>query len=189
MQTYTKAEIQSNSDIQSKVVKGEVFIYPTDTIYGLGCNAYNKKAVDKIRKIKQRENDPFSVIAPNKKWIKDNCEITKEAEEWIEKLPGPYTLIIKLKNKNAVAENVHPGKDTLGIRIPEHWISDFALTIETPIVTTSANKHGETFMTSEENLDQEIKRKIDFMIYEGEKKGQPSKLIHLGGKEVKTKGR
>ena len=93
-------------NIHKKIILDElkktVFVYPTDTIYGLGCNATDEKAVDKLRKIKNTKH-PFSIIVPNKDWIYDNCTVNEEAEEWIRKLPGPYTLILRLKNKKAIA--------------------------------------------------------------------------------------
>lgn len=157
-----------------------IFIYPTDTIYGIGCNAMNKEAIKKIRMAKERTKNPFSVIAPSKEWIRENCIAGKNAEEWIEKLPGPYTLILKTK-RNCVAENVAPELKTLGVRIPDHWFSSFAHELNIPIVTTSANKASQDFMTSLEDLDLDIKSRVDFIIYEGEKKGKPSKIIDLSG--------
>ena len=62
-----------NNSIISKISK-EIFIYPTDTIYGIGCNAKNTKLVEKIRKIKQRDKKPFSIIAPNIDYILKNSE-------------------------------------------------------------------------------------------------------------------
>ena len=87
-----------------------------------------------------------------------------------------------MKNQ-CVAENVAPGKDTLGIRIPDHWFSNFVAEINMPIVTTSANKSNEDFMTSLDDLDSEIKSKVDFIVYEGEKKGKPSRIIDLTDEE------
>ncbi|MEK6948980.1 MAG: L-threonylcarbamoyladenylate synthase [Nanoarchaeota archaeon] len=159
-----------------------IFIYPTDTIYGIGCNALNKEAVNKIRIAKERSANPFSVIAPSKEWIRENCVMAKSAEEWIERLPGPYTLILKTK-RNCVAENVAPRLKTLGIRIPAHWFSDFVHGIGVPIVTTSANKASQDFMTSLEDLDLDIKSKVDFIVYEGEKQGTPSRIIDLTDEE------
>ena len=65
-----KKEDFNFSKFKEKVLEGKVFVYPTDTIYGLGCDATNFKAVEKIRKLKEREENPFSVVAPSKEWIK-----------------------------------------------------------------------------------------------------------------------
>ena len=78
-------------------------------------------------------------------------------------------MLVKLKNKECVASNVS-GLDTLGVRIPDHWFK-----VDIPIVTTSVNKSDKNNMTSLEDLDKDIK--VDFIIYEGEKKGKSSKII------------
>lgn len=83
--------------------QGAVFIHPTDTIYGIGCDATNGQAVQRIRDIKQRAAMPFSVIAPSKKWIYDNCEVSLEGEKWLDRLPCPYTLVFGLSNRRIVA--------------------------------------------------------------------------------------
>ena len=190
MRVITKDEfmIEANkllTDIKDKAV----FIYPTDTIYGIGCNALNSKSVERIREAKKRPKAPFSIIAPSKEWIIRNCEVSSEAEEWLEKLPGPYTLILKLKNKNCVAPEVVSGADSMGIRIPKHWVSRIAAELEAPIVTTSVNEAGKVFMTSLENLDPQIRSKVDFIIDEGEKKGRPSNVVFLDDKEVTIRDR
>ena len=188
MKILTKEEIDVNKEVILEVIEnGVVFIHPTDTIYGIGCNAADQEAVDKVREIKGRPNSPFSIIAPSKDWIKKNCILNKEAEKWLDKLPGPYTLILKSKNK--LAKNIAPGLETIGVRIPDHWFSKVVEELNIPIVTTSANKVGEDFMTSLENLDDGLKAYMEFIIYEGEKHGSPSKIIDLTGEEVKIKER
>lgn len=180
MEVLTKTELRlRKTEIIRKIRDGIVFIHPTDTIYGLGCNALNSKAVRKIRDLKERPNSPLSVWAPSLQWIKDFCAINKEGEEWTKKLPGPFTLILPQKSKFAVAENVNPNTNSIGVRIPNHWYSDIVREVGVPIVTTSANKAGEPFMTSLENLNPEIEKGVEFMIYEGEKEGKPSKIINL----------
>jgi len=160
------------------IIIGAAFIHPTDTIYGIGCNAQNSNAVKKVRHLKSRATSPFSVIAPSLEWVRENCVVTKEGEGWIEKLPGPHTLIFKLKN-DCVSKEVNPGLKTLGIRMPNHWVKDIAAQANVPIVTTSVNRSSEDYMTSLEDLDPAIKSGIDFLLYEGKKEGKPSKIVDL----------
>ena len=190
MKILTKDEVNVNKEVVLEVIKnGALFIHPTDTIYGIGCNATQEDFVEQVREIKGRPSSPFSVIAPSKEWIKKNCVVNGEAEKWLDKLPGPYTIVLKLKKKGVIASNIAPGLDTLGIRIPDHWFSKIVEELGIPIVTTSANKSGGDFMTSLDDLDDEINPKIEFVIYEDEKHGRPSKILDLTGREVKIKER
>ncbi len=167
-----------------RILNGCIFIHPTDTIYGLGCDATNSGAVKKLRMIKQRASMPFSVIVPSKKWIYENCVVEASAVKWIESLPGPYTLIFRLSNNEAVSKEVNLGMDTLGVRIPRHWFSKAVEELDMPMISTSANISGQDFMTSIEDLEPKIASKIDFAIYEGEKKGKPSTIVKLIEEDV-----
>jgi tRNA threonylcarbamoyl adenosine modification protein (Sua5/YciO/YrdC/YwlC family) len=183
MQILSKEEVERKKDILfGKIKDGAVFIYPTDTIYGIGCSALDEKAVQKVRRIKQRPDKPFSIIAPSKNWISDNCD-AKKAGNWLKRLPGPYTLILKLKNKNAVAKSVNQGIGTIGVRIPDHWISSFVQELGVPIITPSANVSGREVMTTVDDLDAQLRAHTDFLFDEGERKGSPSKIIDLTGKK------
>ena len=63
-------------DLKRQILEGKIFIYPTDTVYGLGCNAFDEISVNKIKRIKKREDmKHFSVIAPSKEWILNNFEV------------------------------------------------------------------------------------------------------------------
>lgn len=180
MAILTKSELHlRKKEIIDKIRQGAIFIHPTDTIYGLGCNASNEAAVRKIRKIKNRHDTPFSIWVPHPDWIKQNCHSSAGLNKWLKQLPGAYTLIVKIKNKNIVAPNINPKKNTIGLRIPDHWFHKIIEDAGVPIITTSANKTGSSFMTSLEDLDPDIKRNVDFIIYEGEKKARPSKVINL----------
>ncbi len=183
MKILAGKEIIGNDEILDKL-KECVFVYPTDTIYGIGCSALKYDLVERIRKIKKRPEQPFSIIVPDKRWIYENCEVDERGEEWIKKLPGPYTLILKLKNMKAIAENVSMS-DSVGVRMPNHWFSNEISKLGFPIVTTSVNLTGEAFMTSLDNLSEEIKNKVDYIIYEGEKNGKPSKIVDLSNKGIK----
>jgi tRNA threonylcarbamoyl adenosine modification protein (Sua5/YciO/YrdC/YwlC family) len=187
MQVLTKTEVDRKQEVLLKKLRdGAVFVYPTDTIYGIGCHANHDQAVRKVRDIKQRPDKPFSVIAPSKQWIYQNFEIDEKAESWISRLPGPYTLILRPKSKDIVASSVHPDNNTLAVRMPDHWIHGFVRALGEPVITPSANISGQEPMTSVENIDPAIKSKIDFIFDDGEKKGRPSKLVDLTGEEEKV---
>jgi len=186
MHIYIEEEVMlRRHEFIEKMRSGAIMIYPTDTIYGIGCNALIGKAVEKIRKIKNRNTMPFSVIAPSRQWIMENCIVTAQAEKWIRKLPGRLTLILKLKNKNAISTAVNNGWDTIGVRIPENWFTKLVEAAGVPFVTTSANISGQDYMTSIDDLDPEIKSRVDYIIYTGEKRGRPSQLVDLTAERPK----
>jgi L-threonylcarbamoyladenylate synthase len=188
MQVLSVSQFLKDADKYSSLIKkGAVFIYPTDTIYGIGCDATNPKAVQRIRHMKVRDDKPFSVIAPAKSWIESNCMLYGHEEE-LGRLPGPFTLIVEVR-AGSVSQDVNPGSKMLGVRIPDNWFSSYVSDqLDIPIVTTSVNKAGEPFMTSLEDCDKDILSKVDFIIYEGQKKGLPSTLIkisEIGVEEIK----
>ena len=168
----------------SEMEKGRIFIYPTDTIYGIGCDALNGGAVMKIRELKKRENKPFSVIVPSIAWIRKNCFVDSLAEKWLEKLPGKYTFVLKLRNLNAVNSVVNGGRDSLGVRIPANWFASIISKLGKPFVTTSVNFSGEKNMEKLEDLDDFIKSKVDYAVYEGPLERRASSIVSLiDGKE------
>jgi len=187
MPLISKTELNDKKDIfLNDIREGVLFIYPTDTIYGIGCDATNSASVNKVRKVKERFDMPFSIIAPSKEWIKKNCVVDDGVEEWLKKLPGPYTLILKLKNRNCVSKEVNLGLDTLGVRIPDHWFTKEVVdVVGKPIVTTSVNKHGQEYMTNINDLDSSIRP--EYIFYEGVKKGKPSSIVDLTGKKPVVK--
>ena len=180
MEILTKTELRHRYDeIIRKIRNGAVFIHPSDTIYGLGCDAGNKQAVTVIRKLKQQFHQPLSVWVPAVEWVREHCFITPQAEEWLQKVPGPYTFILRLKKTAAVAPQVTLGTGTIGLRLPNHWLGKMVRDLNFPIVTTSANPTGKPFMTCLEDLDPDIANNVEFMIYEGEKKARPSTIVNL----------
>ncbi|HEY4493077.1 MAG TPA: L-threonylcarbamoyladenylate synthase [Candidatus Paceibacterota bacterium] len=161
---------------------GKIFIYPTDTIYGLGADATNAKAVGRIRELKHRETKPFLVAAPSLEWIWENCEVPVLARPEIEKnLPGRFAYFLKLKNRNSLTYNkVNPlGDGTLGVRFFDHAFQKVISAAGVPFVTTSvnlgANPHSETL----EEMPPSIKEGVDYIIYEGRLAGPTSQKIDL----------
>lgn len=154
--------------IKEWIKEGKVFIYPTDTIYGLGCDATNDEAIERIRKIKGRDT-PFSIIAPGKKWIKEHCECGRE----LDKLPGSFTFLYFsdfIRLANAYSEK-------LGVRIPDHKISKIVEEVGVPFITTSVNRKGEKPARSIEEVNSEILKEVDIVIDDGRLKDKASTII------------
>ncbi len=126
------------NNIISQLKRGEVIVYPTDTIYGLAVNIYDENAIKKVYKIKQRsKTKPLSACFHNLDQIKQATSLNSIQEEIIGKLlPGPYTFLVKKNDKipNILTSNT----EIIGVRIPDNQIS-YNLTKEFPITSTSAN--------------------------------------------------
>jgi L-threonylcarbamoyladenylate synthase len=158
------------------IKSGAIFIYPTDTVYGIGCNAENGKSVQKLRKIK-RTGHPFSVIAPSKKWIRHELDVNVSHSKYLKKLPGPYTLIFHKKVKGFLSEAA-PGA-SLGVRIPKHHFTGLVASAGVPFVTTSANISGKPTIKSVKNIPEQMFALVDYVIDGGALVGKPSKVIDL----------
>ena len=166
-------------DVNANLIENafkKIFIYPTDTIYGIGCNAKNKKLVEKIREIKNRDSKPFSIIAPNFSYIIQNCEVDLSTLK--KYLPGPYTLILKKRNKNFL--NHVSNSEYIGIRIPKHPIKKFLQKTGKPVITTSVNISGEKPANRIEEINKEILEKVEIIIDGGKLSGKSSKIIKDG---------
>jgi len=177
MKVLTKADILQNKEFyRNKIKKGEIFVYPTDTIYGIGCIPTNDNSVEKIRLIKQRDSKPFSIIVPSKEWIKKNCKIPDP--RILNKLPGKYTLIFKLKDKEAISKKITSSEE-LGVRIPNHWFAKFLSESNLKFITTSANISGKPPIKSISDLEDSIKKQVDYIIEDGILDNSPSTIIDL----------
>ena len=161
------------------ILDGKIFVYPTDTIYGLGCNAYNKDSVEKIKMIKKRDNKPLSVIAPSFDWIEKHLIVDVDLKKY---LPGPYTLILKKKDKDFL--NWVSDTDSLGIRIPDCNFTKIIQLANLPFITTSVNLSGKRPIIKINQIPKQIKDKVDIIIDVGPLTGRPSTLI-IGGKKIK----
>ena len=138
----------SINEAEKAIQNGKIVIYPTDTVWGMGCDPFNQKAVDELFKIKGKKTDGLSIMLNNVKLIYDYCEVNKKAKKIIEEfLPGPVTLI--LKSKKDFAKGV-TRNGNIAIRIP---LNNTALNLAAnqPIVTTSVNLHGKKIA---QNLDE-----------------------------------
>lgn len=189
-------------EIIDKVVeaikKGKVIIYPTDTVYGLGVNALDEKAVKKIFQIKGRDfNKPISIIVKDIEMAKKVASFGKDIEKILEKIfPGPVTVI--LFKKKILSEILTGGTEKIGLRIPDCKFTRILMeNLDFPITTTSANISGSPVSTDiQEILNQFENQKIkpDLIIDAGilsesqpafakATAGKPSTVLDLTGLE------
>lgn len=175
----------------SKAIKalrnGEIIVYPTDTLYGLGADIYDDAAVNKIFKIKKRPADmPLSVAVLDYKEM-EKIAITNDKIRTLVNnfLPGKLTLI--LKKKNCISDNITAGLDKVAIRIPDNDITLKLLSNFGPITATSANIHGQKTPGIISDINMQFKDK-DIAVYLdiGRLEGQPSTIIDMTGKEIKV---
>jgi L-threonylcarbamoyladenylate synthase len=127
----------------SKIIKnGGVVVFPTDTVYGIGCDPYNKEAIQKIYKIKSREKSKsFPILVFSKDVASRIVEFDKDSENIAKKIwPGPLTLILKLTDES-LRESLDIG-NKIAIRVPNHPCTLKLLKKCNIIVGTSANVSG-----------------------------------------------
>jgi len=164
--------------------KGGIILYPTDTIWGIGCDATNFEAVKRVYEIKQREDSKsMLVLLENPNLILSYIdEIPDVAWDLIEFSEKPTTIIYdKAKNMpvNLIAED-----GSIGIRVTkEVFTQQLIKKFRKPIVSTSANISGQPSPRNFSEISEEIKSKVDYIVEyrQNEKKNpEPSSIIKLG---------
>ncbi len=139
-----------------------VIIFPTDTVYGIGCSIYDKDSQLKIYKIKNRPLDkPLAVLCSSVKQIDEIAYIDENAKKIINKfLPGALTVIIKAKEDIV---NI-TGLKTIGVRIPNYKIALNILEEVGPMTTTSVNESGRSPLNDYEIIKKEYEKIVDKII-------------------------
>jgi tRNA threonylcarbamoyl adenosine modification protein (Sua5/YciO/YrdC/YwlC family) len=136
---------RSIQQIVSALKKGAIMLYPTDTVYAIGCDLSVKSAVEKVRQIKQLSNDkPLTFLCSSLSNISQYAMVSDRAYRIMKHLiPGPFTFLLpatKLVPKLVMS----PKRKTTGIRVPDHQVCQELLTaLDNPIVSTSAHLSDE----------------------------------------------
>jgi len=147
---------------------GGLVIYPTDTVYGLGCDIFNTRAVEKIAKIKgiKPQKNDFSFICYDLSHIADYARVGNSAFKLMKKvLPGPYTFILDANNQ--VPKLLNTNKKTVGIRVPDNLIPRLIVKeLGNPIVTTSIKDDDEIveYSTDPELIFEKFQHQVDIVV-------------------------
>lgn len=168
----------------SKIVEilksGGIIAYPTDTFYGIGCDIMNKKAIERVYQIKNRDKkQPFSFICSDLKHISEYAKVSNFAYRNMKRLlPGPYTLI--LSGSKMVPKMMLTKRKTAGIRVPDHNIVlAIAKELGHPILSTSATDDSGEIFDDPSFIDDHFKDSLDVVIDGGPVPGIPSSVISL----------
>ena len=183
--------IENNVEAAVEMLKkGGLILYPTDTVWGIGCDATNEEAVARIYELKQSGDKKSMLVL---------CADADMIVRYVDKAPAIAFEVMELADKpltailpgaRGVAANLIPDEGTLGVRIPDHeFCSRMLRKFGRPIVSTSANISGEATPKTLADTDEYIVKGVDYVVdprCEGKATHRPSSIIAFGeGGEVK----
>ncbi len=178
-------QVRLIAQVADRLRSGEIICYPTDTIYGIGCDIFNQKAVKRIHQLKRRPtHKPFSFMCSSLKNVSQYCHISNQAYRLMKRhLPGAYTFI--LPTMKIVPRIMTSKQKTVGIRVPDNNIC-LALVeaLGNPILTTSAILNEDEIPAGEAyELEERLANVVDLIIDGGPIYPEPSTVISLTGSE------
>ncbi len=159
---------------------GGIIIYPTDTVYGMGCDLFNKRGIERVYEIQRRDRrQPLSFICSDLKDISQYARVSDNAYKIMRRLlPGPYTFI--LEASRAVPKIILPKRQTTGIRVPDNRICQ-ALVAEmgAPIISTSVKDEDGELLSDPRIIQERFGKRVDMIIDGGIIAATPSSVISL----------
>lgn len=168
--------------------RGETILYPTDTIWGIGCDARNAAAVEKIYALKERDRSKSMLVLVDNNRNHLNTPIIPNDR------PTTYILPRAIWHDAmhlAVADNLVAADGTLGVRVPQHHFCQEVLRrLGAPLVSTSANLSGRPSPQSYNEIEEELKRRIDYCVaplpefLSGETRGSRIVKVAADGSEI-----
>lgn len=167
------------------IKNGGVVIYPTDTVYGLGCDIFNKEAVERIYLIKnETDTKLFSFICSDLKDISKYAKVSNFAYKSMKKLiPGPYTFVLPAAKE--VPKKLWTKRKTVGIRVPDNEIARIlASELGNPIISTSATTRKGDPLFDPLEIRTIFNMSVDLMLSMGALNGIPSSIVDLSGEEA-----
>ncbi|MEF8857671.1 MAG: L-threonylcarbamoyladenylate synthase [Halolamina sp.] len=168
---------------------GELAVYPTDTVYGLGADAIASDAVERVYELKGRSCDrPLSMAIPDVDAALEHVVPTEREEAFLrEFLPGPVTVV--LERESHVPNALTAGRDRVGIRIPDHDVALELLEEFAPVTATSANPSGEPNASHPDELDPAIREGVGAVVDAGNTPGGESTVVDPGSDVIHRRGK
>ncbi|MGB9951918.1 MULTISPECIES: L-threonylcarbamoyladenylate synthase [unclassified Haloarcula] len=175
-------------DAAAAVRDGELVIYPTETVYGLGADALDAAAVERVFEAKGRERDkPVSMAVPDIESAREYTDLSERELAFMrEFLPGPVTVVVK--RRDAVPDVLVAGRDRVGVRIPDHDLALELLAETGPLTATSANISGNPSARTVGDLDA-IRERAAVVLDAGETDGGTgSTVVNVASRTIHRRG-
>lgn len=166
--------------------EGKLVAYPTDTVYGIGCDITNHDAVKRLRKLVaeikgEPKHQPLSFICEDLSRLSDYAFVSDDAYRLLKRvLPGPYTFV--LRGNKQVPSVMQKNRDTVGIRVPDHEIPrQIVSELGNPIATTSATTEDGEMIPDPWSIDELYGHSVDIVIDAGDVFPKESTVIDFSG--------
>ncbi len=165
--------------------RGGVIVYPTDTIYGLGADLFNKQALQKVLRLKKASRHKLlSFVCPNLKEIARWAVVSNQAYKIMRRVtPGPYTFILRASTE--IPRTLLQKRKTVGIRIPDSQVVQALLAeLCRPLLSTSVPHGTDGYYTDPQEIATMFNNNIDLILDAGIMFNKPSTIVDLSGDEI-----
>lgn len=168
--------------------EGDLVVYPTETVYGLGADALDAAAVERVFAAKGRPRDrPVSMAVPDIETAGTHTRLTERERAFADRfLPGPVTVVVD--RDDAVPDVLTAGRDRVGIRIPDHGLALALLDRVAPVTATSANRSGRPSVRQPAALDDGVREAVSVTLDGGETPGGGSTVVDVERDSIHRRG-
>ncbi len=167
---------------------GELVVYPTETVYGLGADALDEEAIERVFEAKRRARDkPISLAVPDVDAALEYVRATERERRFMrEFLPGPVTVLSEKREE--VPDVLTGGRSRVGVRVPDHEVALALLGETAPVTATSANVSGRPSATRVADVDDEIREAAAVVVDGGETGGTGSTVVNVADGTIVREG-
>jgi tRNA threonylcarbamoyl adenosine modification protein (Sua5/YciO/YrdC/YwlC family) len=166
---------------------GGILIYPTDTVYGLGCSVEDRNAIERIHLVKrQRQDKPFSFICSDLTHISEYAHVSNLAFKTMKRLiPGPFTFILPAARMKHLPRILVSKRKTVGIRVPDSQVTLALVTrVGHPILSTSVTDEEGEILNDPDRIVEEYGNVVDLILDAGPLNSNPSTVLDLTGERA-----
>ena len=162
--------------------QGGVIIYPTDTVYGIGCSVFDKDAIERIYRIKRQDsNKPFSFICSDLSHISEYARVSNPAFRLMKQLiPGPYTFVLPASRLKQLPKSMISKRKTVGIRVPDNTICQAIVKeLGHPILSASVLDSAGEVMNNPESIKELYAHEVNLILDGGIILSAPSTVLDM----------